>query len=504
MTGDLGSLSADGCLTHKGRKDFRAKIRGVRVEVEEVEATLSQHPSVRQAVVSTHHDQAGQHRLLAYIVLRPGAQETDAEMRAFLLRRLPDPMIPSGFVFVDALPLSPHGKVDRHALPLPNATRPRRDPNAFALPADELEQTLIRMCETVLKVQPIGKDENLFDLGIDSLTVLRLIAEIERKFEKHLPPAALFSTPTITELAVLLRNEPIRSWSSLVPIQTTGNKPPFFWIHGDYSSVPLSRALGPDQPFYVLEHQAQDGTTAAFTRVETIAGYYLNEIQKVQVEGPYYIGGYSFGGVVALEVAQRMIKLGEQVGLVALLDPPTVAKESGRSSQGSVAVGEARASAHEAFRRHFDNLTALPAGERMAYLQPRARNKVVKMLKLALIERFAKRLTYRTCLALGYRLPVLVRSQYILDIYGRARRAYAAQAYSGRVILFKGEARRYNPQSDWEDLMVGDLDVHVVNANHAQIREEAYVHLWANTLKQALTQAQVHASLTTPDLRVGT
>ncbi len=494
LTGDLGILSPDGCLVLKGRKDFRAKIRGVRVEVEEVEAALSLHPSVRQAVVVTHHDQLGQDRLAAYVVLEQGTTATGTELRAFLSGRLAGPLIPSSFVFLDAFPLSPHGKIDRRALtPADEGPRHRIEKRVVA-PRDELERSLVRISEMVLGVQPIGRDDDLFDLGIDSLTVLRLIAEFERRLGQHLAPAALFSTRTIAQLAALLRNHSTESWSSLVRIQPTGSKPPFFWIHGDYSSVSLSRFLGPGQPFYALEHQGQDGKPAAFTDVETIAGYYLREIQKVQPVGPYYIGGYSFGGIAALEVAQQVKRQGEQMGLLVLLDPPTLVKGDKSSSRGSIGTERTHASLAKAVRRHVGNVAALPAAERIAYLHPRAKNGIARVLKLPLIERFVKRFTYRTCLTFGSRLPLFARSQYILDIYGRARRAYAAKPYCGRVILFKGEARRYNQDSDWEQMIVGDLEVHMVNANHAQMREEPYVPLWADALKSALTKAQVDAS----------
>jgi amino acid adenylation domain-containing protein len=503
LTGDLGMLAADGCLIHRGRKDFRIKIRGVRVEVEEVEAALCLHPSVQQAVVVTSRDQMGQDRLAAYVVLGRDTTATGPELRAFLSSRLAGPLIPSSFVFVDAFPLSPHGKIDRRALTRTDEGVRHRIEERVVAPRDELERSLLRICETVLGVQPIGRHDDLFDLGLDSLSLLRLIAEFERDLGQHLTPAALFSTPTIAQLAALLRNEATQAWSSLVRIHPTGSKPPFFWIHGDYSSVPLSRFLGPDQPFYALEHQGQDGRPAAFTEVETIADFYLREIQNVQAVGPYYIGGYSFGGVAALEVAQQITKQGEPVGLLVLLDPPPLVKDVKSSSRGRIGTERAHASLAKAFRRHAGNVAALPAAERIAYLQPRAKSRIAGILKLPLIERFVRRFTYRTCLAFGFRLPLFARSQYILDIYGRARRAYSAKPYCGRVILFKGEARRYNHDSDWEQMIVGDLDVHVVNANHAQIREEPYVPLWADALRNALTKAQVDASLYPPVVMAG-
>src|SRR5262249_11096212 len=160
---------------------------------------------------------------------------------------------------LDALPRTPNGKVDRQALPSADKSRPPIDAE-FAAPEDRLEEDLARLCESTLGIHPIGVRDNLFDLGIDSLSMLTLVMEIERVFGKPFPPGRLLVTPTIAELAATLRNGDCSdSWSSLLPVQPGGDKPPFFWLHGDASTIVLSRDLGPSQPFYALDHQSQDG-----------------------------------------------------------------------------------------------------------------------------------------------------------------------------------------------------------------------------------------------------
>ena len=243
-TGDLGAMLPDGCLTYKGRKDSRVKVRGVRVETDEVEGCLRLHPGVAQAAVVASAGSPGPLRLVAYIVRHQGSGATVSELRAFLSSRLPPPLIPAAFVFMETLPQTPNGKLDRRMLPPPTAARPELDA-AFVAPRNASERRLTHLCEETLGIRPIGCRDNLFDLGIDSLTLLLLTARIEDDFDTHLPPATLFAYPTIAQLADLfLKNELPHSWSSLLPVQTEGTRPPFFLIHGDGSFIFLSRYLG--------------------------------------------------------------------------------------------------------------------------------------------------------------------------------------------------------------------------------------------------------------------
>jgi len=174
------------------------------------------------------------------------------------------------------------------------------------------------MWEELLAVRPIGIEDNFFDLGGNSLPGLRLMSRIGKTFGKNLPVAAFYHTATVEQLAKLIIS-PSNPWFSLVPIQTTGSKPPFFWLHGDSSDAFLPRYLGPDQPVYGFRHQGGDGQPARYTTVEDIAAHYLSEIRAVQPNGPYFLGGYCFGGMVAFEIAQQAQKQREAVPLLVLL-----------------------------------------------------------------------------------------------------------------------------------------------------------------------------------------
>jgi amino acid adenylation domain-containing protein len=502
-TGDLGSLSSDGCLIYRGRKDFRAKIHGIRVEVEEIDRALRQNPVIDEVVTVARDDQSGGHRLIAYVVPKRDARITVSGLRRDLSTKLPAHMLPSAFVLLGALPRTPNGKIDRQALPSPGQSRPPMDAE-FAAPEDRLEEELAQLCESTLGIQPIGVRDNLFDLGIDSLSMLTLTMEIERVFGNHLPPGRLFVTPTIAELAATLRSGDCPdSWSSLLPIQAVGDKPPFFWLHGDGSTIVLSRYLGPNQPFYALDHQSQDGRPATYTDVESIAAYYLREIRKVQPNGPYFVGGYSFGGVVALELAQQLTRKGDPVGLLALLDPPSlVDRDSSPSHRGGYANEPTTKRQRHSMSQHAQHLATLTVQEQLAYIRPRVTQRAASLFRTEAAKKSAQRLVISASLGLGRRLPVFVRSRYILDTYASALPRYVPRPYQGRAILFRGEGRDYRHEADWEQLLEGDLEVHVVNGSHTEIRERPQVRVWADKLRGALARAQgdlASSAQATPD-----
>jgi amino acid adenylation domain-containing protein len=261
-TGDMARFFADGTIECLGRTDHQVKLRGFRIELGEIEAMLAQHPAVQQAVV-VDREITGDRRLIGYVAAAASAP-SGSELKVFLRARLPEYMIPAGFVFMEKLPLTPNGKVDRRALPQPEGTGAERE-NGFLAPRDAIELQLANAWENTLGVKPIGIKDNFFELGGHSLLAVRLFAQIEKVFGKKLPLATLFQAPDVENFAKLLRQEGwLPSWSSLVPIQPNGSRPPFFCVHAHGGNVlnfkDLARHLGPDQPFYGLQAQGLDGS----------------------------------------------------------------------------------------------------------------------------------------------------------------------------------------------------------------------------------------------------
>ncbi|ACK73338.1 amino acid adenylation domain protein [Gloeothece citriformis PCC 7424] len=321
-TGDLGRYLSDGNIEYIRRLDHQVKIRGFRIELGEIENTLSQHPAIQETLVISHLSQTGDQQLIAYLVATE--KILPSQLRSFLADKLPDYMIPSAFVTLEKFPLTPNGKVNRRALPQPDLTN-FTDTHDFVAPRDKIEEKLTQIWSQLLNLYPIGVKDNFFELGGHSLLALNLMSKIQQEFQKNLPLVSLFTSPTIEQLAQVLRDDrQVRPYSPLVPIQPKGTKTPFYCVHpaGGHvlCYVKLARYLGDDQPFYGLQAQGFNEGEEALTSVEEMASLYVKAIREFQPEGPYQVGGWSFGGVVAYEIAQQLHRQGQKVKRLAILD----------------------------------------------------------------------------------------------------------------------------------------------------------------------------------------
>jgi len=253
----------------------------------------------------------------------PETAGTEDDLAAFLGRKLPAYMVPSAFVVLDALPLTANGKVDRAALAAPDAAAPG---GGFTAPRDWLEHELMRLWQGLLeRGEPIGVEDNFFDLGGNSLLAARLATQLLKRFQCQLLLTDLFRSPTLAEQADLLRGRVApRRASSLVPMRTDGDRAPFFCFPGSGGHAlylyHLARHMPADRPFYALQPMAVDGESAPLTSVEAMAEHYLGLIREVQPHGPYLLGGHSLGAKVALEAAQQLLRDGEAVASLAVFD----------------------------------------------------------------------------------------------------------------------------------------------------------------------------------------
>jgi amino acid adenylation domain-containing protein len=315
-TGDLALRRPDGTLEFLGRLDHQVKIRGFRIELGEIEAALASLPEVREVVVIAREDQPGDRRLVAYVT---GDAPPDA-LRSSLSERLPAHMVPATFVVLPAFPLTPNGKVDRKALPAPG--RPGSG-ESFVAPRTSVEELLAAIWSDVLGLERVGATDDFFALGGHSLLAVRLTARIERDFGVPLPLSALFEAPTVEHLARLVQGAPVRR-SALVRLHPGGPGRPLFLIHpagGDvFDYAPLARRLGDDRPVYGI--QAVFNADVPEPRLEDLAAEYLAVIREVQPEGPWLLGGWSSGAILAYEIARQIEAAGEPPALLALFDPP--------------------------------------------------------------------------------------------------------------------------------------------------------------------------------------
>ncbi|PYS74748.1 MAG: non-ribosomal peptide synthetase [Acidobacteria bacterium] len=460
-TGDLVRYRATGEIEFIGRIDTQVKVRGFRIELGEIEAALMEHETVRDAVVVARKDSGDKH-LVAYLVSRNGNLRA-AEIREFLRTRLPDYMMPSIFVTLESLPLSPMGKVDRAALPAPGDFK-RECEKSFAAPGNELELKLTRMWEQVLRVQPIGVDENFFELGGHSLLAVKLFAEVEKSFGKNLPLATLFQAPTVRQLARVLHDEGWQTaWSSLVMIQPGGARTPFFCVHAAGGNVleyqELARMLGPDQPFYGLQAKGLDGKSQPHTNIKDMAAHYLKEMREIQPEGPYMIGGRSSGGTIALACYFKLL--------------PGASTRRQRVSRRA-----------KKWQSHITNLRSLNSGDKVRYLLNKLRYAPAKAK-----HRIYRR-AYKLCKRFGQPLPPVL--QNIEEINFAAVRDYEPQVYSGDVTLFLASdlTSDYDLHDGWRELVRGKIETYEISGNHINIIKEPHVGALAEKLRTSIERTE--------------
>lgn len=257
--------------------------------------------------------------------VRHSAKLSTPVLRAYLRERLPDYMLPAAFVVLPELPLNANGKVERRALPAPDQARSHLG-HPFVPPRDSLECRLAQVWEEVLGIQPVGATDSFFDLGGHSILAVRLMFEISEVAGRELPLATLFQAPTIERLAHVIRSQEDAPWSPLVAIQPNGSLPPLFCVQahggGALSYYELARQLGPDQPFYGLQAPGLGGEQEAFTDIGEMARLYITAMRQVQPEGPYRLGGHSFGGLMVYEMAQQLRAQGQEIALLAIFDTP--------------------------------------------------------------------------------------------------------------------------------------------------------------------------------------
>jgi amino acid adenylation domain-containing protein len=482
-TGDIARVRYDGLVEFLGRNDLQVKIRGHRVELGEIESTLAADPSVKDAVVVSQADGLGGSRLVAYVVPRRSVE--GEALRERLRKSLPSYMVPSAYVLIDALPLTPNGKIDRNALP----PALLRSSPATQAPRDDVERRLARIWRAALGVPWVGVEDDFFDLGGHSLLGARMLSDVYREFDVRLSLAVLFEAPTLSSLAALVRAEldlpppsgapkslrPRASlvktaWSTIVPIQRDGMLPPFFCAAGQGGNPMnlrhVARELGKDQPFYGLQHRGVDGRLPPHESVEDMAHEFIRDMKAVQPEGPYYIGGFSGGGLVAFEMAQELVRNGDEVGALVLLEAanPRLEAPSGRE----------RLALH---RRRLGE-------EGLAY---------VRSALTARFERESARVKLVVCLRLAKLRPYEFRNEAVTAAWNAMESRYRPKPYPGTVVLLRARERDTNvfdPYNGWKPLVLGNIEVHHVDGGHTSFVAEEHAKDTAQKLALALARAR--------------
>lgn len=320
-TGDLARYRPDGRIVHLGRMDNQVKIRGFRIELGDIEAALSRHQAVRQAVVTAREDQQGIKQLVAYVVCQDGLVPSQADLRSYLHAQIPDYMVPSLFVFLTELPLTANNKVDRKALPPPASAPPTTA--GHVRPTDRMDVQMAVLWEQVFGTNHIGIHDNFFDLGGHSLKATQLFYMIEQVYGRQLPLSTLFQAPTIAALtSFLAQGQSPSPWQFLVAMQPRESGLPMFLVPGVDGNViwfaQLAKYLSHAHPVYGLQARGVDGKAEPFASIQEMAAQYITEIRTCHPQGPYVIVGGCVGGLVAYEIAQQLVKQGAVVILIII------------------------------------------------------------------------------------------------------------------------------------------------------------------------------------------
>jgi amino acid adenylation domain-containing protein len=322
-TGDLARDRGDGVLEFVGRRDRQVKLRGHRIELAEIETALVRLHGVRDAAVVMHGEASDTRRLAAYVVPVPDAVLAPEDLWRGLRRTLPEYMVPAGIVLLAALPLTRNGKVDHAALPDPDVMARQRN-LLQASPSDPLEYAIFMIWRAHLGHANFGVCESFFDVGGHSLLAARMIDAIESACGVDVPLVTLFEAPTIEALAAAIRGTDRAQGAISSVVNPKGTRPPFFFLHGDFNgggfySRRLAQALGTDQPFYAL-HPHGIGGERIPDSIEAMADERLHALREVRPHGPYFLGGYCNGALVALEMARRLVAAQEEVPVVVVID----------------------------------------------------------------------------------------------------------------------------------------------------------------------------------------
>ena len=487
-SGDIVRYRPGGTLEFLGRRDHQVKIRGYRIECGEIEMILTTHPAVREVVVLPREDSMGNKRLVAYIVPESESTPTISEFRDFLIRTLPSYMIPAGFVFLDAFPLTSNGKIDRRKLPAEDQ-RSSQDEERYVAPRNSLEAQLTKIWETVLKKHPIGITDNFFNLGGESLLAIRLCSEMERALHKKIPLTLIFHAQTIEQLVKLIgQGEENDHLSLMVPIQPNGSNPPIFCF-GIGSNFKRYLKDYPKQPLYTFLNPGHDGRPVLNTSVEKVATQCLKEMCTVQPEGPYYLAGYSFGGPVVYEMAQQLRKQGKPIGLLALIDPTTPLSKPAPPSR-------------EIRLNYFLSTTRLQIKEMLTNLNtisPSISTKIWKALQWRLKKKIhpfegkLKNLLCKVYFGFRYPLPTFLRRFYRDIVVKQAARQYIPQNYPGQIVIFQS-TNSLEPY--WSKLCAEVVQVYDIPCKHGDVYlDRPHTPMLLHQLMKCLEKSQENTRL---------
>ncbi len=489
-TGDLARWLADGTIEYLGRMDQQVKLRGFRIEPGEIETVLQQHPQIRHAAIVAHSEAGTAHSLIAYLVAQAGERVEDSALREFLSQRLPAYMVPSAFVWLDAMPLTPNGKLDTQKLPSPDASAASTSAAAIP-PRNDCERDIAAIWERALGRSASSVFEDFFTTGGHSLLALRLLGEIRGKFGIEIPARRLFETPTIAGLAEYVSAHTpaaVAAGKFLVSVQRGDpSLPPLFLVAGGWGGEieflvygELSRQIDPARPIWGLKARGAGTGEAPHPSVTEMAADYLREVRQIQPQGPYLLAGECVGGICAYEMACQLECAGESVALLVLLD--TSVPTQSQLQEYLDAEAQKRAACSPALtipqriRHHLARMAGLSVGEKFGYIFSKA----------------ARRRKSEPEDAPANANPEphpRGQKDYPLTLLRHRLRPYCGTV----TLLSDEESSRLYGKFGWENIPVARLETHILPGTHlSYIREDAATA--AAKLRELISRTHPHFS----------
>ncbi len=464
-TGDLVCWRPDGQLAYLGRADEQVKIRGYRIELGEVQAALAGLDGVEQAVVIAREDRPGDKRLVGYVTGTLDTVEAPAAARAALMQRLPAYMVPAAVVVLDELPLTPNGKLDTRALPAPEYTA-----GEYRAPANVVEEILAGIYVQVLGLERVGVDESFFDLGGDSISAMRLIGAVNNVLDADLAVRTVFEAPTVRNLSRRLQTNS-SSLQEVIPVQTlkTGTGAPLFCIHpGGGVSWPYQALRNYVDCSIIGIQQIPQGEELEPRSVREMAENYADRIQRVYPTGPYNLLGWSFGGVVAHEIAIELQRRGSVVAHLILLDAqPTI----------SSSVTPRHALAEKRILEEFLRVGAAGLPQRNGSLTYEEIEEVVRERGAVEFPRY-KQL-----------LDLIVQNLNSSVLF---HRAHEAGVFEGDATIFSAVREECDRssflQESWRPYVAGDITVHSIDCTHQDMLSAESLSRYGKRLRQLLVR----------------
>ncbi len=490
-TGDLGRWKADGNLEYLGRNDFQVKVRGFRIELGEIEAALAACAGVREAAVLARQEHAGHEghggeaadkRLVAYVVAdAKGPAPTAAALRAALAATLPEHMIPAAFVTLDAFPLTANGKLDRAALPAPDAGAVAQ--RQFEAPQGAAEQAIAAIWQELLGVPQVGRNDHFFELGGHSLLGVQMLARLRRAAGVDVPLRTLFVHSTLHAFAAAASGQSSRH-PNLVALRPQGNRRPLFLVHPGEGEIGYARDLAAwldeDVPVYGLAATGFLPGEQPHGTVEQMAAAYISQLRQVQPQGPYRLAGWSAGGTIAYEMAHQLIGADQAVEFLGLIDTACHYRWPGEAGFTPDADGGVP------FETWMASLAWMPqvasVADRAAMQALATANDIDAMLELGRDSgMFPREIDAST----------LKRHLAVRHAIANALRRYARPAIPAPVVLLSAkDERRADPTLGWGAALGRQLQVVEVDGDHFSIMEAPHVRQLGRALGAQLSRAE--------------